>query len=98
MARLCAERRRWFRRVINERSTSAIRSLLLARWWTMLVRARAQAKRLSSDGRERLAASSYVLLRSNLPPEEIMPATVRNVLGDELNDLLYGDAGEGGVR
>jgi hypothetical protein len=74
-----------------------VRSLMLAHWWTMLVRAR-QAKRLSSDGRERLAASSYVLLRSNLSPEEIMPATIRSILGDELNDLLYGDAGEGGVR
>jgi hypothetical protein len=33
-----------------------------------------------------------VLLRSKLPPEEIMLATVRNVLGDELHELLYGDS------
>jgi hypothetical protein len=71
-----------------------VRSLMLAHWWAMLVRAR-KAKRLSTDGRERIAASSYVLLRSNLSPEEIMPATVRSILGDELNELLYG---EGGVR
>ncbi|MBV8345125.1 MAG: DUF721 domain-containing protein [Candidatus Eremiobacteraeota bacterium] len=65
-----------------------IRAQLLTRWWGMLVQARA-AKRLSRDGRERLVASSYVLLRSNVPPEEIVPATVRNVLGDELHDLIY---------
>ncbi|MGB6966166.1 MAG: hypothetical protein WBD90_17085, partial [Xanthobacteraceae bacterium] len=41
------------------------------------------------DGRERLVASSYVLLRSKIAPEDIMPATVRNVLGDELHELLY---------
>ena len=52
-------------------------------------RAGASRRTLSRDGRERLVASSYVLLRSKLPPEEIMPATVRNVLGDELHELLY---------
>ncbi len=55
------------------------------------MRARA-AKRLSRDGRERLVASSYVVLQSKLPPEAIMPATVRSVFGDELHELLYGDA------
>lgn len=67
----------------------AIRNRLLSRWWETLVRARA-AKRLSRDGRERTIASSYVVLKSKLSPEAIDPATVRNVLGDELNDLLYG--------
>lgn len=67
----------------------ALRTRLLARWWELLARARA-AKRMSRDGRERLIASSYVVLKSKLPPEEIEPATVRNVLGDELHDLLYG--------
>ncbi len=67
-----------------------IRTALLAHWWELLHRARA-AKRLSRDGRERLVASSYVLLRSKLPPEEIMPATVRSILGDELHELLYGE-------
>jgi hypothetical protein len=65
---------------LNEKEYERIRSRLLKRWWGMLERARV-AGRLSRDGRERLVASSYVLLRSKLPPEEIMPATVRNVLG-----------------
>ena len=60
----------------------------LARWWETLCRARA-AKRLSADGRERLIASSYVLLKSGIAPETIEPATLRNVLGEELHDLLY---------
>lgn len=67
-----------------------IRSRVLAHWWQILARARA-AKRLSRDGRERLVASSYVLLQSRLAPEEIVPATVRNILGDELHGLLYGE-------
>ena len=46
--------------------------------------------RLSADERERLIASSYVLLRSNVAPEDIIPATVRGILGDELHDLIYG--------
>lgn len=75
---------------LNEEEYERARSRLLKRWWGMLERARA-AGRLSRDGRERLVASSYVLLRSKLPPEDIMPATVRNVLGDELHELLYGD-------
>lgn len=66
----------------------AIRNRLLSRWWETLLRARA-SKRLSRDGRERAIASSYVVLKSKLSPEAIDPATVRNVLGDELNDLLY---------
>lgn len=67
----------------------AIRARLLAAWWETLSRARA-AKRLSRDGRERSIASSYVLLRSKLPPEDIVSATVRSVLGDELHDMIYG--------
>jgi Dna[CI] antecedent, DciA len=68
----------------------SVRSQLLTRWWGMLEQTR-RAGRLSRDGRERLVASSYVVLRSKLRPEEIAPATVRNVLGDELHDLLYAD-------
>jgi hypothetical protein len=67
----------------------SIRSRLLSNWWEALTRVRA-TKRLSRDGRERTIASSYVVLKSKLPPEVIDPATVRNVLGDELNDLIYG--------
>jgi hypothetical protein len=66
-----------------------IRRRLLARWWGMLERARA-AKRVSRDGLERKIASSYVVLKSELPPDDIRPATVRNVLGDELHDLFFG--------
>lgn len=73
---------------LQEREYESIRSQLLRRWWEMLARACA-VKRLSRDGRERLIASSYVVLRSKLPPEEIASATVRNILGDELHDFLY---------
>jgi hypothetical protein len=64
---------------------------MLAHWWGMLARARA-TKRIARNGRERLIASSYVVLQSKLAPETIMPATMRNILGDELHDLLYGEA------
>jgi hypothetical protein len=73
---------------LKEKEYERIRSRLLKRWWGMLERARV-AGHLSRDGRERLVASSYVLLRSKISPEEIMPATVRNVLGEELHELLY---------
>ena len=75
---------------LQEREYERIRSRLLKRWRTMLEQMRV-AGRPSHDGRERLVASSYVLLQSKLSPEQIMPATVRNVLGDELAALLYGD-------
>jgi hypothetical protein len=81
---------------LQEGEYERLRRQMLAHWWGILVRAR-NAKRLSRDGRERLVASSYVLLRSKLPPESIVPATVRSILGDELHELLYGGAGEGGV-
>jgi hypothetical protein len=67
----------------------AIRRRVLARWWEMLSRARG-SKKISREGRERLVASSFVILKSGLAPERIGPATVRNVLGDELHDLIYG--------
>jgi hypothetical protein len=65
-----------------------IRDRLLKRWWETLRRAR-YAGRLSRDGHERLVASSYVLLKSGIAPERIAPATVRNILGAELHDLIY---------
>jgi hypothetical protein len=74
---------------LKKREYERVRNRLLTRWWATLAQARA-AGRLSRDGRERSIASSYVLLKSELSPEEIMPATVRNVLGDELAELLYG--------
>ena len=67
----------------------SVRASLLSRWWDTLERA-AAAGHLSRDGRERSIASSYVVLRSKLPPEEISPATVRNELGDAVHDLIYG--------
>ena len=48
----------------------SVRARLLTRWWETLARAGA-SKRLSRDGRERLIASSYVLLKSKSPPEAI---------------------------
>ncbi|MDQ2865550.1 MAG: DUF721 domain-containing protein [Candidatus Eremiobacteraeota bacterium] len=66
-----------------------IRRALLARWWETLARARAR-RALSADGHERLTASSFVILKSGLSPERIGPATVRNALGDELHQLIYG--------
>lgn len=67
----------------------SIRRRLLARWWEKLTRVRLSGK-LMRDGSERLIASSYVLLKSELAPERLSPVTVRNVLGDELHDLIYG--------
>jgi Dna[CI] antecedent, DciA len=74
---------------LTHQDYESIRRRLLARWWQTLAAA-LKAKRLSRDGRERTVASSYVVLKSELPPDEIRPATVRNVLGDELHDLIYG--------
>ncbi len=80
---------------LKEEEYERLRRQMLNHWWGALARANA-AKRLSRDGRERLIASSYVLLRSKLPPEEIVPATVRSILGEDLHELLYGEpAGEG---
>lgn len=66
----------------------SIRRRLLSRWWDRLRRV-CLAGKLSRDGAERLIASSYVLLKSELAPERLTPAIVRNVLGDDLHDLLY---------
>jgi hypothetical protein len=66
----------------------AIRRRLLQRWWDRLARARYHGK-LSRDGAERLIASSYVLLKSELAPERLTPEIVRNMLGDELHQLLF---------
>lgn len=76
---------------LHKREYERVRNRLLTGWWRTLAQARAD-RRLSPDGRERSIASSYVLLKSGLSPEEIMPATVRSVLGDELVELLYGTA------
>ncbi|MHB8147524.1 MAG: DciA family protein [Vulcanimicrobiaceae bacterium] len=62
---------------------------LLGRWRTELDRV-ARDGRLSRGGRERSIASSYVLLKTGIPPEHIAPATIRNELGDVVYDLIYG--------
>ena len=61
------------------------RRRLLARWWQVLMRVR-WTKRVTVV--ERRIASSYVLLQSELDPDRVTPAVVRNVLGDELAALL----------
>ena len=66
----------------------ATRRELLARWWQTLARARA-TKRLDRSGRERLVASSYLLLQTGWEPDRITPAIARNALGDDLFRLLY---------
>ncbi len=63
---------------------------LLTRWWAILERAR-QAQRLCASGFERRIASSYVLLRSQLPPDRMTAAVVRNLLGPELERLAFGE-------
>lgn len=76
-------------KALPEREYESIRHRVLSRWWEMLSRA-ARSRVLTKSGRERLIASSYVILKSGLDPEEISPAVVRNLLGDELHDLIYG--------
>jgi len=65
------------------------RRQLLQRWWSTLQRAR-RLGRLSGSGIERQIASSYVLLQSGLAPDRITSAVVRNLLGEELETLLWG--------
>jgi len=74
---------------LPEREYESIRHRMLARWWETLTRA-ARLGHLSKTGRERLIASSYVILKSGLEPEELSPAVVRNLLGDDLHELIYG--------
>jgi len=74
---------------VSAEEYAAIRHRLLARWWDRLCRAQRTGV-LSRDGAERSLASSYVLLKSERPPERIDPATVRNLLGNELHEFIYG--------
>ncbi|MDQ6822957.1 MAG: DUF721 domain-containing protein [Candidatus Eremiobacteraeota bacterium] len=67
----------------------SIRTRLLSRWWDALSRVR-RSGRGTMTPRERLIASSYVLLKSGLDPERIAPAVVRDLLGEELHDIIYG--------
>ncbi len=72
------------------REYESIRKRLLQRWWDVLVRL-TKAGRRALTHRERLIASSYVLLKSELDPERIAPAVVRDLLGDDLHGILYGN-------
>jgi len=64
------------------------RTLLLQRWWLVLERAR-RAGHAGAGGVERQVASSYVLLQSRLAPDRVTAAIVRNVLGAELESILW---------
>lgn len=66
-----------------------IRLQVLRRWKDALERVRRSGGR-GLTTRDRMIASSYVLLESELDPERIAPAVVRNLLGPELHDIFYG--------
>ncbi|MHB8305430.1 MAG: DciA family protein [Vulcanimicrobiaceae bacterium] len=72
---------------LTQQEYQSIRRRLLGRWWDVLCRARRSGRRALTQ-RERLVASSYVLLKSELDPERIAPAVVRDLLGDELHEML----------
>ncbi|HZZ64669.1 MAG TPA: DUF721 domain-containing protein [Candidatus Baltobacteraceae bacterium] len=75
---------------LSPQEYEAIRLRLLRRWKDVLeVVRRTGGVHLST--RDRMIASSYVLLKSRLDPERIAPAVVRNLLGDELHGILYGN-------
>ncbi len=78
---------------ISERDFAAVRRRVLSGWWDRLTRA-ARNGTVSPDNRERFLASSYVLLKSGLEPEHISPAVVRNLLGDEIHNLIFGAVNE----
>lgn len=65
-----------------------VRKRLLSRWWLVLERTKL-AGAVSSSGLERHVASSYVLLHTRLPPDRITPAVVRNLLGPDLEKILW---------
>ncbi len=67
----------------------AVRLRLLRRWKDALERIR-RTGGSQATARDRMIASSYVLLKSQLDPERIAPAVVRDLLGDELHDIFYG--------
>ena len=67
-----------------------IRKRMLSRWWDVLGRARAR-KVVSLDRREASIASSYLLLQTGWEPDRITPAVARNLLGDEIFALVFGE-------
>jgi hypothetical protein len=75
---------------LSVREYSEARRRLLSQWWDVLVRVRRSGGKPLTM-RDRMVASSYVLLKSELEPDRIAPAVVRNLLGDELHDIFYGN-------
>jgi hypothetical protein len=75
---------------LSRQEYEAVRIALLRRWKDTLERIRRSA-RPRVTMRERSIASSYVLLKSELDPDKIAPAVVRDLLGDELHELFYGN-------
>ena len=74
---------------LTPREYDAIRVRLLRRWHDVLERVR-RTGGTHLTARDRMIASSYVLLKSELDPERIAPAVVRELLGGELHDIFYG--------
>ncbi|HVA37568.1 MAG TPA: DUF721 domain-containing protein [Candidatus Dormibacteraeota bacterium] len=66
-----------------------VRARTLERWWRMLEQLRRRGQP-SRDGRERKVAQSYVALKSGLAPERLTPVIVREILGDQIHELLWG--------
>ncbi|MDE2572714.1 MAG: DUF721 domain-containing protein [bacterium] len=66
-----------------------LRARTLERWWQMLLRMQ-RHRVVSRDGRERKVAQSYVALKSGSAPERLTPLVVREMLGAEIYDLLWG--------
>jgi hypothetical protein len=75
---------------LSPQDYEAVRLRLLRRWKDVLERVR-RTGGAQLTTRDRMIASSYVLLKSELDPERIAPAVVRDLLGDELHDILYGN-------
>ena len=75
---------------LDPQSYQSIRLQLLRRWKDALERVR-RAGGAKLTVRDRMIASSYVLLKSELDPERIAPAVVRDLLGDELHEIFYGN-------
>lgn len=74
---------------LGRQEYEAVRTALLRRWKDTLERIR-RSVRPRVTARDRSIASSYVLLKSELDPDKIAPAVVRDLLGDELHDIFYG--------
>lgn len=74
---------------LTRQEYEATRIALLRRWKDTLERIR-RSVRPRVTARDRSIASSYVLLKSELEPDRIAPAVVRDLLGDELHEIFYG--------